>query len=68
MRQVSRVLKDDGVFIYVTFRQPHFIKPLVNADNLWDLETEVLREGETSFDYHAFIMSKSDKGPESAQS
>lgn len=56
--EVFRVLKDDGVFLYVTFRQPHFIKPLVNGDGIWDLEMEVLREGESAFDYHAFILRK----------
>lgn len=28
LREVYRVLADDGVFVYVTFRQPHFIRPL----------------------------------------
>lgn len=56
--QVFRVLKNDGIFLYVTFRQPHFVKPLVNHEGLWDLKVEVLREDETAFDYHAFVMVK----------
>ncbi len=46
------------MFLYITFRQPHFIKPLVNDDGIWDLEVQVLRDGDSSFDYHAFIMKK----------
>lgn len=52
------MLEDDGVFLYVTFRQPHFIRPLVNARSQWQLDVEVLRDGESTFDYHAFIMRK----------
>jgi hypothetical protein len=36
--KVQRVLKDDGVFLYVTYRQPHFIKPILNREVEWDLE------------------------------
>ncbi|KAK0278437.1 hypothetical protein LTR35_009176 [Friedmanniomyces endolithicus] len=61
MREVARVLKHDGVFLYITFRQPHFVKPLLNQDELWDLTFEVLREGESSFDYYAFSMRKATK-------
>ncbi|KAK0256190.1 hypothetical protein LTR91_003675 [Friedmanniomyces endolithicus] len=56
MIEVARVLKHDGVFLYITFRQPHFVKPLLNQDELWDLTFEVLRESESSFDYYAFSM------------
>lgn len=56
--QVYRVLKKDGVFLYITFRQPHFIKPVVNANNLWQLETEVLGDDDAGFDYYAYVMVK----------
>ncbi len=52
------MLKDDGVLLYITFRQPHFIKPLLNPDNAWDLDMQVLGE-EGSFDYYGFVMRKS---------
>ncbi|KAK0252093.1 hypothetical protein B0A54_07796 [Friedmanniomyces endolithicus] len=61
MREVARVLKHDGVFLYITFRQPHFIKPLLSQDGLWDLTGEVLKESESSFDYYAFSMRKAAK-------
>ena len=53
-----RVLKDDGVFLYVTFRQPHFVKPLLNRDELWDLTLETLSDGPGSFDYFGFVLKK----------
>lgn len=49
-------MKDEGVFLYITYRQPHFVKPLLNQDNLWDLQMEVLQGGENSFEYYAFIL------------
>jgi len=58
MREVCRVLKDDGVFLYVTFRQPHFVKPLLHQDGLWDQTMEELKENESSFSYYAFVLKK----------
>lgn len=56
--EVYRTLKPDGIFLYITYRQPHFIKPLINRSNQWDLEFEVLQDGDSSFEYHAFILRK----------
>lgn len=57
--QVFRILKDDGVFLYVTYRQPHFIRPLLNCEGTsWDIDMEVLGSGESSFAYHGFILRK----------
>ncbi|KXL50011.1 hypothetical protein M433DRAFT_74677 [Acidomyces richmondensis BFW] len=58
MNEVARVLNDNGVFLYITYRQPHFVKPLLNQDQLWNLTMEVLRENENSFEYYAFVMKK----------
>ncbi|KAK5168605.1 uncharacterized protein LTR77_005914 [Saxophila tyrrhenica] len=58
MDEVLRVLKDDGVFLYITFRQPHFVKPLLNYGDQWELEMEVLQDDPNAFDYHAFILRK----------
>nr|OQO23669.1 hypothetical protein B0A51_08497 [Rachicladosporium sp. CCFEE 5018]OQO28375.1 hypothetical protein B0A51_04867 [Rachicladosporium sp. CCFEE 5018]OQO28560.1 hypothetical protein B0A51_05606 [Rachicladosporium sp. CCFEE 5018] len=57
MQAVHRVLKADGVFLYITFRQPHFIKPLLNAAGLWEMQMETLG-GKSSFDYFAFVLKK----------
>ncbi|KAI8154295.1 EEF1A lysine methyltransferase 4 [Colletotrichum sp. SAR 10_70] len=58
LREVHRALKDDGVFLYITYRQPHFMKPLLNSEGLWDLEMDVLSGGESAFDYYGFILRK----------
>jgi hypothetical protein len=55
--QVHRVLKDDGVFLYVTYRQPHFIKPILNRDDEWSMEMEVMGGGD-SFQYFGFVLKK----------
>lgn len=56
--KVGRVLKDDGIFLYVTFRQPHFMKPLLNRDDRWDLTVETLSDNDGSFEYYGFILKK----------
>lgn len=57
--QISRVLKSDGVFIYVTYRQPHFIKPLLNCEAVnWDIEVDVLGDSANSFEYFGFVVGK----------
>lgn len=56
--KVSRILKSTGVFLYVTYRQPHFVKPLLNQDGLWDLQMEVLQGSENSFEYYGFVLRK----------
>lgn len=60
--QVHRVLKDDGVFLYVTYRQPHFIRPLLLGRGVeWEVEMEVLGEGESSFEYFGWVLRKKKK-------
>jgi hypothetical protein len=56
--KVHRVMKDDGAFLYITFRQPHFMKPLLNPDGLWDLDMQVLG-GVGTFDYYGYVIRKS---------
>lgn len=60
MDEVLRVLKDDGVVLYITFRQPHFAKPLLNWREQWRFEMEVLSDEGGGFDYYAFILRKAD--------
>ena len=61
LAEVHRVLADDGVFLYVTFRQPHFLRPLLSQDGRWKLETEVLGGTGASFDYYAWVLRKAEK-------
>ncbi|KEF58974.1 uncharacterized protein A1O9_03817 [Exophiala aquamarina CBS 119918] len=59
IREVFRVLKSDATFIYITYRQPHFIKPILNCKGVeWDIEVDVLGGSGSSFDYHAFVLKK----------
>jgi hypothetical protein len=51
------VLKDGGRFLYVTFRQPHFMKLLLNPEGLFDLEMHFLSDV-GSFDYYGYVIRK----------
>ncbi|CAN7984806.1 unnamed protein product [Ixodes hexagonus] len=56
LREVSRVLRDGGRFISITFAQPHFRGPLyANPDFGWSLETYEFGEG---FHYFYYLMTK----------
>ena len=59
LREVHRVLKDGGRFLYVTFRQPHFMTPLLNPEGLWTVHRQVLGDNTDSFDYYGYLMRKS---------
>ena len=41
----------------MTFRQPHFMRPLLNPEGLWDLEMQVLSDV-GSFDYYSYVIRK----------
>jgi hypothetical protein len=50
------MLKDDGVFISITFAQPHFRKPVYALDKYnWSIEQFTV--GET-FHYFIYVMKK----------
>jgi EEF1A lysine methyltransferase 4 len=55
-----RVLKPGGKWLYVTSRQPHFMKPLLAREHKWEVEEEVLEDpdGGGSFEYFGFIMKR----------
>ncbi|KAJ1327011.1 EEF1A lysine methyltransferase 4 [Microdochium nivale] len=57
LREVRRVLSSQGgVFLYVTYRQPHFVMPLLSCEGTnWDIEAEHLGAGDGSFGYYAFV-------------
>lgn len=54
---VVKVLKHGARWIYITYRQPHFMKPLL-ARKEWDIEVERLNDDAGGFEYFAFIMAK----------
>ncbi|KAI6083044.1 S-adenosyl-L-methionine-dependent methyltransferase [Hypoxylon rubiginosum] len=56
LKEVLRVLKPDGAFLYITYRQPHFIKPLLQREGLdWEIQIEPLGGSDSSFGYYGFI-------------
>lgn len=58
MRELTRLLKPTGIFIYITYRQPHFIKPLLNCQGTnWDIDVETFDGRDSSFSYYAFKCS-----------
>ncbi|KIV94979.1 hypothetical protein PV10_02689 [Exophiala mesophila] len=59
IREVFRVLKPTGTFIYVSYRQPHFLKPLLNCQGVeWDMKIDILGGSGSSFDYSGFVLNK----------
>ena len=55
--QVARILKPGGHWLYITYRQPHFMKPMLE-NAAWDLSVELLENGPGSFEYFGFVMTK----------
>jgi len=60
VNEVARVLKPGGQWLYITYRQPHFIKPLLVREDLWTLSVEILgdTEGAGVFEYFGFMMKR----------
>ena len=58
--EVDRVLVPGGKFIYITYRQPHFIRPLLVREGVWKVEVEVLPDepGGGVFEYFAYVVRK----------
>lgn len=56
LTQISRLLKDDGKFISITFSQPHFRIPLLALPSYnWDISFETVGE---NFHYFVYVMIK----------
>ena len=58
MSEIARVLRPGGRWIYVTFRQPHFVRLNLTSEETWDIRVETLQDGEGTFEYFAYIMTK----------
>ncbi|KAK0749613.1 hypothetical protein B0T18DRAFT_427707 [Schizothecium vesticola] len=50
--------EDGGRFLHVTFRQPHFMTPLLNPEGLWTMHRQVFGDNTDSFDYYGYLMRK----------
>ncbi|TKA79859.1 hypothetical protein B0A49_01567 [Cryomyces minteri] len=59
--EIARVLRPGGKWLYITWRQPHFIKPLLQRPDVWTLEVETLADepgGGGMLEYFGFVMTK----------
>lgn len=56
--EVARVLASKGTFLYVTFRQPHFMKPLLTRERAWTMDVQTLQATKGAFEYFAYIMTR----------
>jgi hypothetical protein len=61
--QVAQTLKPGGKWLYITWRQPHFIKPLLLRPDIWEIKSEVLEnpegvEGGGMFEYFGYVITK----------
>ena len=66
------MLRPGGLWLYITYRQPHFMKPLLTREKQWGLSVEILEDsdGAGGFDYFGFVMAKhyeEEKKPDSAR-
>ncbi|CAK7275232.1 hypothetical protein SEPCBS57363_006575 [Sporothrix epigloea] len=64
LREVYRVLAEKGIFVYITFRQPHFIQPLFQKSlegvvgSSWDMQLEILGGTGGTFNYYGWVITK----------
>ena len=56
--EVARILKPGGIWLYVTYRQPHFIRPILKRDEIWTTAVEALGGQNGTFEYFGWIMQK----------
>lgn len=58
--EVERVLKPGGIWLYITWRQPHFTKPLLLRHSIWTMHVQTLDDphGAGGFEYFSFVMTK----------
>lgn len=56
--KVVRVLGPSGKWLYITFRQPHFVVPQLLCPGVWDVVTERLEGESGGFEYFAYILTK----------
>lgn len=55
MEQISKVLMPNGVFIHITFAQPHFRKQFL--ESCFEVSVHTLG-GSDSFDYYIYVCKK----------
>lgn len=59
MHEIHRVLKDDGLFLCITFRQPRFMGSLLDPDgSLWHVDMQELSNAPGTFPYYGYVVRK----------
>lgn len=56
--EVTRVLKPGGQWLYITYRQPHFMKHFLLREGIWETDMEILGGESGSFEYFGWRMKK----------
>ncbi|KAI9336023.1 S-adenosyl-L-methionine-dependent methyltransferase [Zopfochytrium polystomum] len=54
MRQIESVLKTEGVFLHITWSQPHFRRPLLAVTGM-DVTVKTVNGGEGGWEYFVFV-------------
>ncbi len=54
--EVARVLRSGGEWLYITFRQPHFVRKHLEREGVWTAQYEVLGDGKATFEYFGWTM------------
>lgn len=52
------------MWLYITWRQPHFIRPLLAREDVWTVEVETLEPPEGGggvFEYYGYVIRKHKK-------
>ncbi|KAK9463970.1 S-adenosyl-L-methionine-dependent methyltransferase [Lipomyces oligophaga] len=57
MSEICRVLKPGGSLLYVSYRQPHFAKPVLQRSD-WNVEVDVLADQAGGFEYFGYNVRK----------
>lgn len=58
MDQVARVLKPGGLFIHITFAQPHFRRQFLESAGCFDVQVKILSDSSSSFEYFAYFCTR----------
>ncbi|KAK9476542.1 S-adenosyl-L-methionine-dependent methyltransferase [Lipomyces japonicus] len=57
MDETNRILKPDGKLLYISYRQPHFAKLVIDRE-YWSMTTNTLTDPGGSFDYFGYVLQK----------
>ncbi|KAK9326191.1 S-adenosyl-L-methionine-dependent methyltransferase [Lipomyces orientalis] len=57
MDETNRILRPNGRMLYISYRQPHFARPIVERP-YWTVQVETLSDPGGSFDYFGYVLQK----------